>query len=99
MEGAMSYKGHAGLTLTTIVSMIALCGGSALAQVNASSTNALPNPYHVVENYFKLPAGRTIGSTAAVDIDRDGRSVWVFERCGGASGGTPCAGSNLAPIL
>ena len=26
-----------------------------------------------------------MGSTAAIDIDRDGRSVWVFERCGGAS--------------
>ena len=30
-----------------------------------------------------------------MDIDRDGRSVWVVERCGGNS----CAGSQLAPIL
>ena len=95
----MSHEDRTCLTLATIVSAIALSGGSALAQANAQSTNSLPNTYQVVENYFTLPAGRTIGSTAAVDIDRDGRSIWVFDRCGAASGGTPCAGSNLAPIL
>src|SRR5205807_7404976 len=31
----------------------------------------------------------------SVDIDRDGRSIWVVERCGSNS----CAGSNLAPVL
>src|SRR5215213_10396176 len=55
----------------------------------------LPNPYQTVENYFKLPEGRTWGATSAVDIDKDGRSVWVAERCGANS----CAGSNLDPIL
>ena len=30
----------------------------------------------------KLPEGRTWGSTSAVDIDPDGTSVWVGERCG-----------------
>src|SRR5947208_16801467 len=57
------------------------------------------NPYQVVLNHFKLPEGRTMGSTAAIDIDRDGRSVWVFERCGGTSQGLACAESRLAPIL
>jgi hypothetical protein len=42
--------------------------------------NDLPNPYQTVENYFQL--GRPWGSTSAVDIDRDGRSIWVGERCG-----------------
>jgi sugar lactone lactonase YvrE len=95
----MSHEGRAGMALATIVSMIALSGGHALAQANAAATNPLPNTYQVVENDLKLPEGRKIGSTAAVDIGRDGRSIWVFERCGGASGGTPCAGSNLAPVL
>jgi sugar lactone lactonase YvrE len=40
-----------------------------------------------------------MGSTAAIDIDRDGRSVWVFERCGGASQAQTCAESSLAPVL
>ena len=33
--------------------------------------NAAPNPYRTVKDYFKLPAGRTWGSTSAVEIDRD----------------------------
>ena len=98
----MSHEGHVNSALAAMVVMTVLSGmsgmggGSAYAQANAQPTS---NPYQVVENYFKLPEGRTIGSTAAVDIDRDGRSIWVFERCGGASGGTPCADSHLAPIL
>jgi sugar lactone lactonase YvrE len=60
---------------------------------------AQPNPYQVLTNHFKLPEGRTIGSTAAIDIDRDGRSVWVFERCGGTSQGLACVESAVAPIL
>jgi sugar lactone lactonase YvrE len=45
-------------------------------------TNDAPNPFNTVKDYFKLPEGRTWGSTSAVDIDKDGRSIWVAERCG-----------------
>jgi sugar lactone lactonase YvrE len=65
------------------------------AQADSGPVNDRPNPYQTVENYFKLPAGRAWGSTSAVDIDKDGRSVWVAERCGTNS----CAGSTLDPIL
>jgi sugar lactone lactonase YvrE len=41
--------------------------------------NDLPNPYRTVEGWAKL--GRTWGSTSAVDIDKDGKSIWVAERC------------------
>ena len=37
-----------------------------------------------------------VGPTISVDVDRDGRSVWVFERCGGDR---PAHGSSFAPIL
>lgn len=57
--------------------------------------NDLPNPYQTIEGWARMPAGRTWGSTSAVDIDKDGKSVWVFERCGQNS----CADSNLDPIL
>ena len=57
--------------------------------------NDLPNPYTTIEHYFKLPEGRSWGSTSAVDIDRDGKSIWVAERCGANT----CAGSKLDPIL
>jgi DNA-binding beta-propeller fold protein YncE len=76
------------------------------AQISAP-TNSAPNPYHAIENWAKLPAGRSWGSTSGVDIDPDGSSVWVAERCGAFAPpslmkpGTPfaCDGSNLPPIL
>src|SRR5258708_6123523 len=59
-----------------------------------AASNDYPNPYKM-ENFGQLPAGRKIGQTYGIDIDRDGTSVWVFERCGGAT----CGGSPLAPLL
>jgi hypothetical protein len=83
------------LTLGTIFVASALFR----AGTSAQSPDTQPNPYRVVPNHFKLPDGRTMGSTAAIDIDRDGRSVWVFERCGGASQALACAESSLAPVM
>ncbi|HSL70991.1 MAG TPA: peptidyl-alpha-hydroxyglycine alpha-amidating lyase family protein, partial [Longimicrobiales bacterium] len=54
-----------------------------------------PNPYQTVEGWAKMPAGRSWGSTSAVEIDKDGVSIWVAERCGANS----CLNSNLDPIL
>src|SRR4029079_13249712 len=50
--------------------------------------------YLLVEGFFKLPAGRKIGWTAGITVDRDGRSIWTFDRCGDQY----CVGSDLAPI-
>jgi sugar lactone lactonase YvrE len=49
----------------------------------------------MVEGWAKLPEGRTWGATSAVDVDRDGRSIWVAERCGANT----CAGSSLPAVL
>jgi hypothetical protein len=58
--------------------------------------NDYPNPYHVDEGWAQL--GRTWGGVSAVDMDRDGKSVWVFERCGKADDG--CAlDKTLNPVL
>src|SRR5262249_27294726 len=67
----------------------------ARAQNDAQPTNAQPNPYQTVTDWAKLPAGRTWGSTSAVEIDKDGKSVWVAERCGANS----CQDSMLDSIL
>jgi DNA-binding beta-propeller fold protein YncE len=75
--------------MKTIVIFAAFCV-SALAQ-----NNSQPNPYRTFEDWAKLPNGRTWGSTSAVDIDRDGRSIWVAERCGANS----CAGKTDDPVL
>src|ERR1700747_3539367 len=62
---------------------------------------AQDNPYRTVEGWAKMPAGRTWGSTSAVDIDKDGRSIWVAERCGANSCADPATGtmSPLDPVL
>jgi sugar lactone lactonase YvrE len=51
-----------------------------------NAANNLPNPYQTVENHFKLPEGRMWGAVSAIELDKDGRSIWVAERCGGNSG-------------
>lgn len=75
-----------------MMAVAALATASALAE---APPNSQPNPFRPVENWFKLPAGRMWGSTSAVDIDRDGTSIWVAERCGANS----CAGKMDPPIL
>ena len=74
---------------------IALWISASLFAQNVSPENSKPNPYRTIENWAKLPEGRTWGSTSAVEIDRDGRSVWVAERCGANS----CAGKTDDSVL
>jgi len=77
---------HAAITVMLGITI----GASVFAQENSK-----PNPYRTIENWAKLPEGRTWGSTSAVEIGRDGRSVWVGERCGANS----CAGKTDDPVL
>jgi DNA-binding beta-propeller fold protein YncE len=80
-------------TLIRVAAIVA--GATALAQTAVQPTNDLPNPYRTIEQHFKMPEGRTWGSTSAIEIDKDGRGIWIAERCGANS----CLNSNLAPIL
>src|SRR2546423_14480209 len=95
----MTHERFVRVALSAAVAAIASLSAAPRSRADALAIDAAPNPYEVVVGHFKLPAGRTMGSTAAIDIDRDGRSVWVFERCGGTSQGLACVDSKLAPIL
>lgn len=77
-----------------MIAMIVISQARALAQADPQPVNSLPNPYRTVENWAKLPEGRTWGSTAGVAVDRKG-NIWVAERCDANT----CAGSTLDPIL
>ena len=66
-----------------IATAAAILAAGAIAQTGDTPTNDAPNPYKTIEGWAKLPEGRKWGSTSAVDIDKDGKSVWVGERCGG----------------
>lgn len=70
-------------------------GATTYTQSHVKPVNDLLNPYLTIENYFKLAEGRWWNSTSAVDIDVDGKSVWVAERCAADS----CADSKLNPVL
>ena len=77
-----------------LAAALAITGVGAQGQGPQLASNDFPNPYKI-ENFGQLPAGRKIGATYGIDIDRDGKSVWVFERCGGAT----CDASSVAPLL
>jgi sugar lactone lactonase YvrE len=56
---------------------------------NTITGEGLPNPApNVTKNWGQLPAGRSWGTTAGIDIDPADGNIWAYERCGaGASGG------------
>ncbi len=92
----MLHLGRVRFTLVVaIVAVMTLSGWRAHTQSDVQPVNDLPNPYLTIENWAKMPERRTWGATSAVEIDRDGKSIWVGERCGANT----CVGSNLPAIL
>src|SRR3954468_6288183 len=73
--------------------LMALIAGSAAA-VAPVDPNSAPNPYREDSGWAKHGAGRNFGSTPALALDPDGRTLWVVDRCGGQT----CDGSNIDPI-
>ena len=78
-------------TFFAFLAAVSITVGAAEAQPQ----NSQPNPYQTVEGWAKMPEGRTWGSTSAVEVDPDGKSIWVAERCGANS----CATSSLPVVL
>ncbi len=83
------------LVLAVSLAVIAGQVGAQASKPDMAPVNDLPNPYETIVGWAKLPEGRTWGSTSAVDIDKDGVSIWVAERCQANS----CTGSDLPAIL
>ena len=83
--------------------------GAAAAATPASNPitgHGLPNPApNVTRNWGQLPAGRSWGTTAGIDIDPIDGNVWAYERCGapaagGAGGGAvDCETNAVDPIF
>lgn len=65
--------------------------GAAGVDLGAQIAN---NPYKVNYSWDKLE-GRKIGVASGIRPDRDGKHLWILDRCG-ANG---CAASNLDPII
>src|SRR5262245_46590914 len=85
--------------MTSVIGLVLGAGvviyaGNAFTQ-GGTDNNAAPNPYRMEANWAQLPADRKMGAAIAVEIDKDGKSVWVFDRCGGSD----CGKSTVAPIM
>ena len=91
----MSASGFARFWFSApIVVWIALHGSGVHTQ-EVQPVNSGANPYRTIRNWGTLPEGRPWGAANGVDIDRDGKSVWVADRCGTGVG---CVGSKVDPI-
>ena len=89
----MTMVGCRRIVLLALLAPLAAQGQITTQGAAMAPTNDLPNPYRTIEGWAQL--GRAWGSTSAVDIDPDGRSVWVAERCGANS----CLGSDLPAVF
>jgi len=76
-----------------VVASLAMSAVPAFSQATPES-NSAPNPFRLQDGWAKQPAGRCHGSTIGLNVDRDGKSMWIFDRCGGNT----CEGSNIAPL-
>jgi sugar lactone lactonase YvrE len=92
-RNTMPHSARLGTMLAlAVVTAFATAGGRAYAQ--ASDPNSAPNPYRMLDKWVQVPEGRQLGAAIGVAMDRDGKSLWVYERCGADT----CEGSKLAPI-
>ena len=78
-----------------IAAAFALSAEKSYAQTGYGPNDA-PNPYKFDYGWAKLPDGRKWGAAVGVAMDRDGKSVWVFDRCETA---TDCSKSKVDPIM
>jgi sugar lactone lactonase YvrE len=76
-----------------VVAAIAMSAVPSFAQTNPDP-NSAPNPYRLDEGWAKQPIGRGFGSTIGLNVDRDGKSMWIYDRCGGDN----CERSKIAPL-
>ncbi len=88
--------------LTLAVTLMGTTVDTARAQ--SEPNNDLPNPYQSTDGWARMPIGRQWGATSSIDVDPDGKSIWVAERCGSDSLNpryTPnsCADSELPVVL
>jgi len=84
------------LLLATSMTALAQNGARGpAAHAAVPPVNNLPNPYETVRHWGTLPDGRNWGSVSAINVDVDGRHLWVGDRCGANS----CATSDVDPIV
>src|SRR6266849_8326946 len=99
--GHRAHELQQGGTVMRNADRVKLLCGIAVAAIAMSAVptdsqdgNSAPNPYRLDEGWAKQPMGRGNGSTIGLNVDRDGKSMWIYDRCGGNT----CEGSKIAPL-
>ena len=77
--------------LTVTLLTVGLSGLAGEADLGAQSSG---NPYRADLGWLQLE-GRQIGTVSGLQMDADGRHLWILDRCGGNG----CVGTGLDPIL
>ena len=77
-----------------IAATMMLFAARVAAETPALPSIDLPDPYAAGVKFCQMPEGRQWGGVIAVTPDRDGKSIWAFERCGGN-----CLNSELPAVL
>ena len=75
--------------------VLAAVGAVAGQQTYRPALDGLPNPFRTVERPFALPGGRAMGWVMGLDVDKDGKSLWLFDTCGGMT----CLGTSVNPVV
>jgi sugar lactone lactonase YvrE len=73
------------------------CGAAALAHAGRQILEQYPNPYRAIDNPLSPPPGRPFGWIFGIDVDRNGKDIWIYDTCGGDLQG--CTTSKADPIL
>src|SRR5437763_385376 len=65
-----------------------MCGAAVVAAIMLSAApgraqtadpNSAPNTYRQDDGWAKQPMGRGFGSTIGLQVDRDGKSMWIYD--------------------
>ena len=65
-------------------------------------SQALPNPYRMVDGWAQLPGGREMGAVGDVTMDPDGDHIWAIIRCDATEFdrfGNECLDSDLDSVV
>lgn len=84
-----------GRKAASVVAFIAAMLTGLIGHAQNYGPNDAPNPYETVEGWAKLPADRPWGATSSVYPAKDGKHIWVADRCGANS----CLNSDLDPVM
>ena len=86
--------------------LVAIAGIVVLSCAADTYAQAYLNPYRQVEDWAKLPTGRSMGAVGGVTVDPDGRHIWAIIRCDAYDPvsaperfGNECLDSDLDPVV